>query len=166
MRLDIRNTRSAFLILPVIDSGETGFEWDRMTIKGSFTDNTAVSAYAYAWDGTGEATEFDMNETDEQIRSTGGSHSTWRIFKPSTLHSFQQDELPASTEKMGDINGNGMIDGSDATLILAAYADLSSGSTPDIDTVLADINSDGMISGVDATKVLGIYADLSSQEEN
>ena len=104
--------------------------------------------------------------TDEQIRSTGGSHSTWRIFKPSTLHSFQQDELPASTEKMGDINGNGMIDGSDATLILAAYADLSSGSTPDIDTVLADINSDGMISGVDATKVLGIYADLSSQEEN
>ncbi len=68
LRLDIRNTRSAFLILPVIDSGETGFEWDRMTIKGSFTDNTAVSAYAYAWDGTGEATEFDMNATDEQIR--------------------------------------------------------------------------------------------------
>ncbi len=68
LKLNIRETRSAFLILPVIDSGETGFIWDRLVLKGEFTENTAVSVYALAWDGDKAEIEFDMNDTDERIR--------------------------------------------------------------------------------------------------
>ena len=71
LKLDLENTRSAFLILPVIDSGEHGFFWDRIVLSGSFPEDAAVTIYAKAWDGNDPVDvleKFEMPQTDEKIR--------------------------------------------------------------------------------------------------
>lgn len=66
---------------------------------------------------------------------------------------------------VGDVNGDGMINAVDATMILSMYAELSTGMettlSEDIKRV-SDVNGDGMVNAVDATQVLSIYADLST----
>lgn len=66
---------------------------------------------------------------------------------------------------IGDINGDGKIDSSDATDILQEYSALSVNShyfSSPTQTFLADITADNKVDASDATEVLNIYADLSS----
>lgn len=67
----------------------------------------------------------------------------------------------------GDANGDGSVDGRDASTILSIYADLSSGTERPADSVydICDIDHDTMISGKDASIVLAYYADMSSSSE-
>ena len=61
----------------------------------------------------------------------------------------------------GDMNGDGIIDGKDASMILAEYVSLSVGNGSVLDSVklrAADVNGDGLISAVDASDVLSYYA--------
>lgn len=71
---------------------------------------------------------------------------------------------PSSSEivatKMGDVNGNGKIDASDARLILRYAAKLENFS--DSQKKYADVNNDGKITSSDARKVLRVSAKLES----
>ena len=65
---------------------------------------------------------------------------------------------------VGDVNRDGMVDGSDASLILRAYGELGAGRTTDIPEKAADVNHDGAIDGIDASIVLRMYADASAEK--
>ena len=66
---------------------------------------------------------------------------------------------------MGDVDGDGIITGSDATMTLREYTLLSSdldGEFNDYQNTVADVNNDGIINGTDATMILRYYTILSS----
>ena len=81
--------------------------------------------------------------------------------------------IPISDCRYPDITGDGRVSAADASLILAAAANLGtgreSGLTPEQEQ-LADVNRDGKINAIDASLVLSFAADLgvgkysSSQE--
>ncbi|WP_294751892.1 dockerin type I domain-containing protein [uncultured Ruminococcus sp.] len=68
----------------------------------------------------------------------------------------------------GDVNGDGTVDATDASSVLAAYASLSSGQESPLYSYqesAADINGDGMVDAVDASMILSYYAYVSVSDE-
>lgn len=71
----------------------------------------------------------------------------------------------ADTVNFPDVNGNGVVDGSDATLILNAYTKLAAGEDPGLDEhqmKAADADMNGKITGSDSALVLKFYTAVSS----
>lgn len=69
------------------------------------------------------------------------------------------------SSQKGDVDGDGMVNAVDATLVLVHYADLSTGGNGTIETdkiIYADYNNDNIIDAVDATGILAYYAELST----
>ena len=60
--------------------------------------------------------------------------------------------------KLGDVDGNGMIEVTDAVLVLTYYAKSAAGIAVTIDSRLADVNQDGIVDVVDAVGILTYYA--------
>lgn len=64
---------------------------------------------------------------------------------------------------VGDVNCDGLVDASDASLVLSHYALLSTGQHGhDLDMEVADVNRDGLIDSSDASQILSYYAALST----
>lgn len=64
-----------------------------------------------------------------------------------------------------DLNGDGIVDATDASMISKAYADISSGREPELtpeQLILCDANMDGYIDATDASIVLSFYAECSA----
>lgn len=84
----------------------------------------------------------------------------FKKYYPIQKTMYSATNKPASYS-LGDINNDGIIDGTDATLILRAYGQLNSygncGITA-IQRLAADVNSDGVIDGTDATIVLKYFS--------
>lgn len=71
----------------------------------------------------------------------------------------------ADTVNFPDIDGDGIVIGSDATLVLDAYTKLLAGEDPELTESqlrAADADMDGMITGSDASLVLRFYTAVSS----
>ena len=66
---------------------------------------------------------------------------------------------------VGDVNKDGVVDGSDATSILHAFGELGAGRTTDIPVEAADVNHDGSVDGTDATLVLRMFGDALAEKE-
>ena len=60
--------------------------------------------------------------------------------------------------KLGDVDGNGMIEVADAVLVLTYYAKSAAGIPSTIDFRLADVNRDEKIDVADAVGILTYYA--------
>lgn len=74
-------------------------------------------------------------------------------------------DIPVKNLMPGDTNGNGIIEGSDATMTLTAYTYLSAGRCSGLDAyqrAASDWNGDDIITGSDATAILMKYTRLSS----
>lgn len=112
------------------------------------------------------------DEADTICNTWGATECTFsgtiRGYSVSTAHDYAEKYGYAfealDSYVLGDVNSDGFIDGRDASMVLAVYADSSSSSyTPDEkDYALCDVNSDKFIDGRDATVILSYYADLSS----
>ncbi|MBP3268715.1 MAG: hypothetical protein J6M07_10430 [Ruminococcus sp.] len=63
----------------------------------------------------------------------------------------------------GDVNSDGIIDGRDASAVLAAYAKCSADKnyTSYLNSSLSDYNNDNIIDGRDASDILTYYAKKS-----
>ena len=75
---------------------------------------------------------------------------------------------PSVTRKAGDIDGDGMVNAVDASILLAYYARVSTGDPgglSDEQKGLADVNGDGLIDAVDASAILSYYSFLSTHTE-
>ena len=82
--------------------------------------------------------------------------STTTTTTPFTTTSTTTTTEPAF--KLGDVDGNGMIEVADAVLVLTYYAKSAAGIPSTIDFRLADVNQDGKIDVADAVKILTCYA--------
>lgn len=74
-------------------------------------------------------------------------------------------EPPVYSYTLGDVNGDGAIDASDASLVLTEYAILSTGKMGDFsknESINADLNKDGAIDAEDASLILSYYAYLQT----
>lgn len=109
------------------------------------------------WDDVGVIIYDWFMKADDQI-DYEPDHRTWELMKPSSLHEFQTDTLPVCSDHMGDVNGDGILDGRDASAILSGYARLSVGVDSDLDPILADLNFNGHIDAVDASLALTEYS--------
>ena len=112
------------------------------------------------WDD-GDVINYDwFLKTDDEIKGKE-SHEKWKIGTPSSMHNFQWYNMPKSTEKMGDVTKDGVVDGRDASAILSAYTKASVGEEIEVDVILADYDYNGIIDAVDASAVLTAYAKSS-----
>lgn len=69
--------------------------------------------------------------------------------------------------EMGDIDESGVINASDASIILSEYASISSGESSSFTSdefVSADVDGNAVVNSTDASIILGYYAYLSSTE--
>ena len=65
---------------------------------------------------------------------------------------------------LGDVDGNGVIDGTDASLVLSVYAETSVGTDSrltDSQTLAADADENHIVDGSDASWILSYYAYIS-----
>ena len=70
--------------------------------------------------------------------------------------------IDTSSTPMGDVNGDGTADSSDASNVLQVYSEVSTGSESSFDniqTYLADVNRDGQTDSSDASEILAIYSE-------
>ncbi|WP_455529034.1 dockerin type I domain-containing protein [Ruminococcus sp.] len=76
-------------------------------------------------------------------------------------------EITEAKPITGDLNGDGILDASDASILLMRYAQYSIGAaTPtEEDLALSDVNKDGMIDAIDASWLLAYYAAVSTGKE-
>lgn len=66
---------------------------------------------------------------------------------------------------LGDVDGDGKIDSSDASLVLAEYARTATGHEATFDAQqrkAADVNTDGKVDSSDASKILAYYAETAT----
>ncbi len=67
-------------------------------------------------------------------------------------------ETSDTDHKLGDLDGDGVIDSTDASAVLAEYAAIQTGAAPAVSTSVGDVNSDGFIDASDASDILQFYA--------
>lgn len=75
---------------------------------------------------------------------------------------------PVEEYTPGDINGDGMVDSNDATLLLEEYARTSTGGEPTFtekQKKAADVDGNGMCDSADASGILGYYAYLQTTSD-
>lgn len=82
--------------------------------------------------------------------------STTTTTTPFTTTSTTTTTAPVF--KLGDVDGNGMIEVTDAVLVLTYYAKSAAGIAVTIDSRSADVNQDGIVDVVDAVGILTYYA--------
>ncbi len=120
---------------------------------------------ALAWSGGG----FGGSILDSEIRLNGASAGggIWIGEDASTLEignsvvcDNEPDEIDGAFTDLGgneicggcvgDLNGDGLVDGADLAAILGSWGDCDGG-----DCVPADLNGDGLVDGADLAAVLG-----------
>ncbi|MCM1133007.1 MAG: leucine-rich repeat protein [Ruminococcus flavefaciens] len=121
------------------------------------------SVYSIGENAFGKNTDPHSNETVNiygfLVRGVSGS------FAETYSAVNHIDFIDMSDYRAGDVNGDGMVDASDASNILNEYAKLSTGIASGFtkkQNIVGDMNSDGMIDAGDASAVLEIYAGFST----
>lgn len=147
---------------------------DGMLLKNNGHIKANITPYCYLLDENGH---FKFNSSYSNI-STGRVNSQEERAVIETdnnvLISVKNQEIVCYIDKngddvyddiveKGDVNCDGSIDASDASLILAKYAsDSSKSEYIGVGNNLGDYNGDGVINSSDASAVLAYYADISS----
>lgn len=100
----------------------------------------------------------------DNITIVGYENSTAQKFAESNNINFRSlGEVPVLS--LGDLNGDGLVDSSDASIVLGEYAEISISNPSiltDIQKKSADVNNDSKIDSVDASLILSYYADKST----
>ena len=150
----------------LIDDGEykdfSGYNYDLRSDRPVVTTSPAETT-----DATTTATVTASAESISTVPVTTATDSSDTEAVTTTTDSSSQPIIKPEVVT-GDINEDGMIDSSDASLILTHYADISTGSDGIFTSRQkhsADINNDGKIDSSDASVVLGYYAYISTNDE-
>lgn len=148
-------------------------------LKNNGHIKATITPYCYLLDENGH---FKFNSSYSDI-STGSVNSQEKNAVIETdnnvLISIENQEIIYYIDKngddvyddiveKGDVNCDGFINASDASLVLAKYASDSAHSSEyiGVGNNLGDYNGDGVINASDASDVLAYYADISSGKIN
>lgn len=110
-------------------------------------------------------TEEEWNSVEKGI-SYGTYYSSAKEFLPDVKSITIQVGEPSAT---GDVNQDSIINASDSSLVLSAYASFSSGQgygLTENQLKLADVNHDGTVNASDASRILEYYANISSGKDD
>ena len=88
----------------------------------------------------------------------GYEGSTAQAFAEKYGYNFEVlGETSDTNHKLGDLDGDGVIDSTDASSVLAEYAAIQTGAAPAVSTSVGDVNGDGFIDASDASDILQFY---------
>lgn len=147
---------------------------DPFTLTGENSDDYPLAGFTAAVDSDTPAgrysVEFMSGEYGAQcevLYKYGKTDTSIKEFFP-VGENAKPIKINVSDRMLGDIDNDGIITGSDATMILTAYTNISSSGDSKLtkeQEIAADIDADGIITGSDATLLLRYYTALSSNEE-
>ncbi len=107
----------------------------------------------------------DIYNKEKTISST----TTIKGYTTSTAkkyaESYEREFVSIGSFTLGDVNEDGMVDSSDASMVLAEYALIQTGGEPtftEIQKISADVNKDYSVDSSDASLILAYYADAST----
>ncbi len=111
-------------------------------------------------------------ETEEAVFNGtiyGCEGSTAQVYAEKYNRKFAVigDEKPAAAD-LGDVSADGSVDASDASLVLAYYAEVQTGGAgafTETQHKAADVNNDSVVDASDASKILAYYAMVSTGKE-
>ena len=154
------------------------YEWAEQSISyfGNITDHAEYRGYSDTEKYAGLMKARLGISTDEELEHyIAGYWDTeeapvfgkeYMIRYQATQESFASKGIIFTEYELGDVNADGLVDGRDASMALAEYADNSSGiagSLTEDQKRRADTDRDGSVTGKDATLILGVYADRSAE---
>lgn len=116
--------------------------------KGEALDMTGAVVTAYYSDSSSKSiTSYTVSGYDANV--VGEQTITVSFDKKTTTFTVTVTD-PAAAVLVGDVDGNGVVDGMDATLLLQYAA----GWNVEIDEVAGDADGNGVVDGMDATLLL------------
>ena len=93
---------------------------------------------------------------------TAISLAVFQVFRYDSSETFHPVTVVAlEAHSLGDVNGDKMVDGKDASRVLAEYSSLSSGGASTLSSIefsAADVDNDGSVSAMDASYILKYYS--------
>ncbi len=86
LRLDRDRAATGVYCMKAVDSGESGFRWDRVVVEADLPPDTALRVYAYAADHRWWG---EWEDLDEGLRSLEGdpTRTIYQVFGPPAAHS-------------------------------------------------------------------------------
>ena len=135
------------------------------TAKATTTTTNATTTTAKATTTTAKATTTTTNATTTTAKVTTTTAKATTTSESTTTTSSSPVNISYT---LGDVNGDKIIDGRDATDILTDYAKSSTGQDSKYNEeqkTAADVNKDNIIDGRDASAILSYYAKTSVGEK-
>ena len=135
-----------------------------------FSDTVNTTCYRYAvtmLEGTTggviatvpkESISNEVRTVENQVTLRYVPQTTAITTTTTTTTTTSTTTTTAPAFKLGDVDGNGMIEVADAVLVLTYYAKSAAGIPSTIDFRLADVNRDEKIDVADAVGILTYYA--------
>ena len=108
--------------------------WNIINIDGHFFHSDTT------WDDLTSSYKYFL-KSDSEMKSEGGSHGSWNLLKPSSLHDYTRTSAPECKYSMGDVNTDGELNSADLVCI-SQYLHGRSGITK-ANRALADVCCDG-----------------------
>ena len=132
----------------------TGFD----ITKASDWTNGTVNGNILTVEDTSKEVTYKYDCGNEQT-------ATFTLIPTTSTETPENPPVSTPTYSTGDISGDGSIDSSDATLVLADYAVIATGGTSTFNAEqakAADVNGDGKYDAIDASLILAYYAYTST----
>lgn len=149
------------------------FSPDPMELTGESSDAYPLACFTAELSEDIIAGSYDIDFLDEIDKHTsilyrlpGTEGKPYHEFFPAEYSEGLR--INVSDRELGDVNKDGYVDAVDASNVLTAYANLSSGKDSGLTgaaAAAADVNGDKMIDAVDASNILAYYASISNGGE-
>ncbi|MDE6775024.1 MAG: hypothetical protein K2J37_01770 [Ruminococcus sp.] len=138
--------------------------WDDTSLSIEYCDYFLKGTEDFDPVGDPDTHVLDAPEDADNIYDIDYTSAEFQFMYPISLYSYDT-ENPTYGYNIGDINGDGMVDSSDASMILQTYSALSTGGSSPLNHFqerAADLNNDGYINAVDASLTLSYYSYAST----
>lgn len=114
--------------------------WNIIKIGGHYFHSDTT------WDDINSTYKWFL-KSDSEMKNEGGSHGSWTLLTPSTLHVYDRTTAPACEYQSGDINTDGDLNVAD---LVGMSSFLHGRTSPDKnDAVLYDLDFDGSTDVID-----------------
>lgn len=178
------------LLTPTFNRVIEAYRTQVMAVEGVeiadvYTDFTSGSGYSWYFTGFQDANVKDFKVHPNQsghlaiaaniINVLGETREDGGLLNLTYEKLSNKDSYPAAalaeynkvagTYVLGNLNGDAILDASDASIILSAYAELSTGtasSLTETESKAADVDGNGLIDSSDASAILAYYSYCST----